>query len=92
MQEQVVQFMVRKNLSNCKNLLITSLNIAPKALKNTLKYGLTDTITKVATNGDLRKNIIKTLDDFKEMITLFKLNNALTLSKQDNSNQKQLKY
>lgn len=89
-QEQVVQFMVKLNLSNCKNLAITSLNIVPKALKNTLKYGITDTITKVATNGQLRENIRETLDGFKEMLTLIRVNDDIKLNKQDK--QKQLKY
>ena len=72
LQEQTIEFMVKRSLKDCKEIVIDSLNIAPKALENTLQYGLVNTIAKVSTSSELRKDVRSSLENLREMLDLVK--------------------
>ncbi len=72
LQEQTIEFMVKRSLKDCKGIVIDSLTIAPKALENTLQYGLVNTVAKVSASSELREDIRKSLKNLKEMLDLIK--------------------
>ena len=73
LQEQTIEFMIKRSIDNCKDIVIDSLYIGPKTLENTLKYGLVNTIAKELTDGSLKKDLRKSTEDLKEMLDLVKL-------------------
>ena len=72
LQEQVVEYMVKRSLKDCKNIIINSFCIGPKAVENTLQYGLVNTIAKISTNNNLREDFKKNLENLEEIICLIK--------------------
>lgn len=93
LQEQTIEFMVKRSLKDCKSIVIDSLTSAPKILENTIQYGLVNTVAKVSTSSELRKNIIKSLEDLKEMLDIIKLSyngNLPSQSEQPNQRTKHL--
>lgn len=72
LQEQTIEFMVKRSLRDCKGIVIDSLTIAPKALENTMQYGLVNTVAKVSASSELREDIRKSLENLKEMLDLIK--------------------
>ncbi len=73
LQEQTIEFLVKRSLKDCKGIVIDSLRFAPQALKNISQYGLVNTISKVTTNSEIKKDVRKSLEDLKEMVDLIKL-------------------
>ncbi len=71
LQEQIMEYLVKRSLKDCKGIVLDSLHFAPKALENISQYGLVKTIAKVTTNND--KRVIKLLENLKEMVDLIKL-------------------
>ena len=72
LQKQTIEFMIKRGLKDCKSIVVDSLNITPKILENTMQYGLVNTIAKVATNSDLKKDIRRSLENLNEMLDLIK--------------------
>lgn len=72
LQEQVMEFMIKRSLKDCKAIIIDSLSITPKAFENTIQYGLVNTITKVSANSELKRDIINSIENLKEMLELAK--------------------
>ena len=72
LQEQTIEFMVKRSVKDCKGIIIDSLNIAPKVLENTLQYGLVNTIAKVSTSSELRKDVRSSLENLREILDLVK--------------------
>ncbi len=72
LQEQTIEFMVKRSLKDCKDIVIDSLSIAPKALENTIQYGLVNTVAKASTSSELRENLRRSLENLKEMLDLIK--------------------
>ncbi len=72
LQEQTIEFMVKRSLKDCKDIVLDSLAIAPKALENTIQYGLVNTVAKVSASSELRENIRRSLGNLKEMLDLVK--------------------
>lgn len=72
LQDQTIEFMIKRSLKDCKEIVIDSLNIAPKALENTLQYGLVNTIAKVSTSSELRKDVRSSLENLREILDLVK--------------------
>ncbi len=72
LQEQVVEFMIKRSLRDCKGIIVDSIRLAPKFLKETMKYGLVKTVAKVSTDDELRQNVISSLANLREMLILFK--------------------
>ncbi len=72
-QEIIAEFLIKRSLNDCKDLVIDGLNVAPKVLENISQYGLVNTIVKVTTNTEIKKDVIRSLEDLKEMLDLIKL-------------------
>jgi len=73
LQEQTMEFLVKRSLKDCKGIVIDSLHFAPKALENISQYGLVNTIAKVTTSSEIKKDVRKSLENLKEMLDLIKL-------------------
>ena len=71
LQEQVMEFLIKRSLNDCKEIVIDSLHIAPKALENCSKYGVINTIHKVS-NNKMKMDIKDSLENLKEMCNLIK--------------------
>lgn len=71
LQEMTMEFLVKRSLKDCQNIVIDSLYIAPSALENITKYGLVNTIAK-ATDSKIAKDVNKSLENLKEMLNLIK--------------------
>ena len=72
LQEQVVEFMIKRSLEDCKGIIVDSIRLAPKVLEGTMKYGLVKTMTKVVTDENLRNDAIESLENLREMVLLLK--------------------
>lgn len=73
LQEQTMEFLVKRSLKDCKGIVIDSLHFAPKALENISQYGLVNTIAKVTASSEIKKDVRKSLENLKEMLDLIKL-------------------
>ena len=73
LQEQIIEYMVKRSLKDCKNILIDSLKITPKVLENNKKYRLVKSITSSPNFNDLKKDIKDSLDNLNEILDLIKL-------------------
>ncbi|MCI8575685.1 MAG: AarF/ABC1/UbiB kinase family protein, partial [Bacilli bacterium] len=73
LQEQTIEFLVKRSLKDCKGIVMDSLHIAPKALENIIQYGLVNTIAKVTTSSEIKKDVRKSLENLEEMLDLAKL-------------------
>ncbi len=73
LQEQTMEFLVKRSLKDCKGIVIDSIHFAPKALENISQYGLVNTIAKVTTSSEIKKDVRKSLENLKEMLDLIKL-------------------
>lgn len=72
LQTQTMEFLVKRSLKDFKGIGVDSLHITPKAISNTLKYGLANTIAKVTTNSKIKNDVIVSLEDLKETLSLVK--------------------
>ncbi len=73
LQEQTLEFLVKRSLKDCNDIVIDSLHFAPKVLENILQYGLANTIAKVAISSEIKKDVRKSLENLKEMLDLIKI-------------------
>lgn len=73
LREQVTEFMIKRSLEDCKGIVVDSIKLAPRIFEDTMKYGLVRTISKVSANSDLRTDIIRSLENLKEMIEMMKV-------------------
>lgn len=73
LQEQTMEFLVKRSLNDCKKIVKDSLYIVPKTLENILQYGVVKTIAKATTNNEINKDVGKSLENLKEMLDLVKL-------------------
>lgn len=73
LQEQTMEFLVKRSLKDCKEIVIDSLYIAPETLENVSQYGLVNTIAKVTTSGEIKKDVKQSLENLSEMIDVIKL-------------------
>lgn len=89
LREQTTEFLVKRSLKDCKEIVIDSLRIAPQALENISQYGLVNTISKVTTNEEIKKDVGKSLENLREMLDLMKLSYCDEMSvQQEQSHQK----
>lgn len=73
LQEQTMEFLIKRSLKDCKETMIDSLHIVPEALENILQYGLVNTIAKITTNSKIKKDVGQSLENFRELLDLTKL-------------------
>lgn len=72
LKEQTAEFVIKRNIEDCKKITNDSLNIIPELFDNTMQYGLINTIAKLSTNDKLRDDIRVSLEDLKETLDLMK--------------------
>lgn len=72
LQEQTIEFMIKRSLNDYKDIVIDGLNIAPDAIENTLQYGFINTIANVTSNSDLGNDIKDSIENLKEVLDLIK--------------------
>lgn len=72
LHDQILEFLIKRSLRDCKGIIVDSLHIAPGALKNISRYGLVRTIAQVANNSVVRKDIDESIENLKEILDLIK--------------------
>ncbi len=73
LQDQTMEFLVKRSLKDCKGIVIDSLHIAPKVLEDISQYGVVNTIANVAASSEIKSDIRQSLENLREMIDLIKL-------------------
>ena len=73
LQAQTIEFLVKRSLKDCKGIVIDSLHIAPKALRNISQYGIVNAIANVTANNEIKKDMKQSLENLREMLDLIKL-------------------
>lgn len=79
LQEQTMEFLIKRSLEDCKGIVKNSLSSAPETLKNISQYGFINTIAKEITRSDVRRS----LENLKEMLDLIKLSNYDEMPEQE---------
>ena len=72
LQEQAIEFMIKRSIKDCKSIVMDTFYTAPKTLKNTVQFGFANTIAKAATDSNFKKDIERSVDHLKEMLDLIK--------------------
>lgn len=72
LQEQTIEFLVKRSLKDLKEIVTDSLHIATKSLKNISEYGLINTVAKVTTNNEIKKDVEQSLENLREMLYFIK--------------------
>lgn len=71
LKQQVIEYYIRRSLSDSQNLAIKSIKVAPKLLESTCKYGLVRGISKVVVeNETLYEETRQALEHYREMLNL----------------------
>lgn len=92
LQEQIMEFLVKRSLKDCKGIVKDSLRIAPKALENISQYGLVNTIAKVTTSSEIKKDVGQSLENLREMLDLIKLSCSDEIPVNSNQTRKKTKH
>lgn len=72
LQEQTVEYLLKRSLNDCKDVLFDGVFVVPKVLDKVLRKGQLTTAIKETTNEEI-KNIRNALDNFNEMLDLINL-------------------
>ena len=87
LQDQVIEFFVKRSLEDSKGIIGNSIKSAPQFLESIAKYGLVKGITKeFSENENLSKQAKKTYENCKEMLNIFR--NTMNKSNEDRPKQK----
>lgn len=73
LQEQTMEFLVKRSLNDCKDIVVDGLHKVPEVIESTLENGILHTITKVTRSSEIRMDVRKSLENLKEMLDLLKL-------------------
>lgn len=92
LQEQTMEFLVKRSLEDCKGLVIGSLRIVPKVLENILQYGLVNTIAKATTGSEINKDVNRSLENLREMLDLIELSCGNETQKQPDQTRQRTKH
>lgn len=72
LQEQTVEYLLKRSLNDCKEIMFDTLKIPPKVIESILSNGIINTVAK-GTNCDEFKNVRNSLENLKEMLDLIKI-------------------
>lgn len=72
LQEQTVEYLLKRSLNDCKEIMVDTLMLPPKVIESILSNGIISTVAK-GTNCDEFKNVRKSLENLKEMLDLIKI-------------------
>lgn len=92
LQEQTIEFLVKRSLKDCKEIVLDSLHIVPNTLESLSQYGLVKTMAKIATNSKIKENVRKSLDDLNEMLDLMRLSHRNEVPIQSEQPQQKTKH
>lgn len=92
LQEQTIEFLVKRSLKDCEGIVLDSLYIVPNTLESLLQHGLVKTIAKIATNSKMKENVRKSLDDLNEMLDLMRLSHHNEVPIQSEQPQQKTKH
>ncbi len=70
LQEQMVEFLIKRSLNDCKDLIIDGISSTPKYIENTIQNGFVNTIAKASSDVKINTDLRKTLENFKEILEL----------------------
>lgn len=73
LQEQAVEFFLRRSLDDLKEVATDSLTLIPDAISNTLERGIASTMAKLTTNTRLHQSLKKSLNHLEEVLDLLAL-------------------
>lgn len=72
LKDQAIEFFINRSCKDCKNLIVHSVKVAPIILKRVFQNGIANGLTEEANNIEmLHSNLTMTLNNFREMLTLF---------------------
>lgn len=91
LQEQTMEYLIKRSLNDCQEIVTDSLHIAPKAIENIAQYGLVNTIAKVTSNDELKKDIRDSLNNLKELLELIKISSNEEIFIQSDQTRKRTK-
>lgn len=75
LEEQTVEYLVRRSLNDCNNLAMTGVKTIPNFLSNVLKYGVSKGIAKeLKRTEQFGKDIKMAYDNYNELMGLIKEN------------------
>jgi len=73
LQEQTVEYFIRRSLKDCEGVVVDTIKFAPTLLESTLKYGLVKGIAKEYSNIEkLHNNMKSALENYKEILNIVK--------------------
>lgn len=72
LHEQTVEYLLKRSLNDCKEIMVDTLMLPPKVIESILSNGIISTVAK-GTNCDEFKNVKKSLENLKEMLDLIKI-------------------
>ena len=73
MQEQTLEFLIKRSLNDCQNIFKDTMNIMPKFLINLVNKGFIKTLASLTTNTELKTEIkesLKNLEELRDLINL----------------------
>ena len=73
LKELTVEYLIKRSLKDCKELIVDGINLAPKYIENTLENGIVNTVAKVCSDTKMRDNLKLYLLNFKETLELIKV-------------------
>lgn len=92
LQEQIVEYMVKRSLQDCQGVMVNSIHIAPQFMRDSLKYGLTKSLIKTVTRTDLKENINQSISHLQEMLMFINLSYFQTSENQAQPNSSKSKH
>lgn len=72
LQEQTMEFLIKRSLTDCKEIMADGLRIVPETLENISQYGLISAFAKVTTSSKVRKDVENSLENLREALDLVK--------------------
>lgn len=74
LQEQIVEYLIKRSLKDCKSIIVNSLRVSPKLFENTLNYGIIKTIAKEYTTiNSLIDEAKMSIENLKEILQLLNM-------------------
>ena len=73
LQEQTLEFLIKRSLNDCQNIFKDTMNIMPKFLINLVNKGFIKTLASLTTNTELKTEIkesLKNLEELRDLINL----------------------
>ncbi len=70
LQEQTVEFLIKRSLNDCKDLIMDGISSTPEYIENTIQNGFVNTIAKASSDVKINTDLRKTLENFKEILEL----------------------